>query len=148
MNRPFITLSISLWIVSTAGSLHAYKEAVRYNELSAELALRGIPLPDGSGVAVTQVEADYQAVGNFLPNNQDNQFAGKTITDKTGGGSNSGHATEVGRRLYGNTQSISPGIQTVDAYSANSFINSTWRTGEPPVEQNPLQNHSLSLIHI
>lgn len=142
MNRPFITLSISLWIVSTAGSLHAYKEAVRYNELSAELALRGIPLPDGSGVAVTQVEADYQAVGNFLPNNQDNQFAGKTITDKTGGGSNSGHATEVGRRLYGNTQSISPGIQTVDAYSANSFINSTWRTGEPPVEQNPLQNHS------
>ncbi|MGB0344892.1 MAG: hypothetical protein ACPGGJ_05790, partial [Coraliomargarita sp.] len=123
MNRPFIALSIGLWIFPAAKPLHAYKEAVRYNELSAELALRGISLPDGSGVAVTQVEA-YQGTGNYLPNSQDSQFSGKTITDKTGGGSNSGHATEVGRRLYGNTQSISPGIQTVDAYSADSFVNS------------------------
>ena len=135
--------TIGFCILFFSHSLHAYKEAIRYNELSTELSLRGIALPDGSGVSVTQVEAEETSgAGNFLPNSQNGQFSGKTITDQSGGGSSSGHATNVGRELYGNSQSISPGIQTVDAYSANSFINSAWRTGVPPTETNPLQNHS------
>ena len=138
-----ITFNLCIWILFSSNPLNAYKEAIRYNELKAELALRGITLPNGSGVAVTQVEAEMNSgVGNYLPNSQDSQFSGKIIIDQSGGGSSSSHATNVGRLLYGNTQSISPGIQTIDAYSADSFINSAWRTGNPPIEPNPLQNHS------
>ena len=143
MKVPRITFNLSIWILLSSNPLNAYLEAIRYNELKAELALRGITLPDGSGVAVTQVEAEMNSgVGNYLPNSQDSQFSGKIIIDQSGGGSSSGHATTVGRLLYGNTESISPGIQTIDAYSADSFVNSAWRTGNPPIEPNPLQNHS------
>ena len=143
MKVPRITFNLSIWILLSSNPLNAYLEAIRYNELKAELALRGITLPDGSGVAVTQVEAEMNSgVGNYLPNSQDSQFSGKIIIDQSGGGSSSGHATTVGRLLYGNTESISPGIQTIDAYSTDSFVNSAWRTGNPPIEPNPLQNHS------
>ncbi|MGC6505323.1 MAG: hypothetical protein ACON39_01950 [Coraliomargaritaceae bacterium] len=118
-----------------------FKETIRYNELSDELTLRGITVPDGSGVDVTQVEA-YEGTGNYLPNDQDDEFTGKTIVDQTGGGSTSNHANNVGKLLYGNSKSISPGVQTIDVYSANDYLNSPWRTGTPPVESNPLQNHS------
>ena len=127
----------------SAGLLYAdYKESIRYHELSDELTLRGLPLPDGSGVSVTQVEADYISSGNYLPDSGHSDFSGKIISDQSGGGSPSDHATWVGRLLYGNSNSISPGITAVDAYSANDFLNGSWRTGVPPIEQNPLQNHS------
>lgn len=135
--------TISFCILFFSHSLHAYKEAIRYNELSTELSLRGIALPDGSGVSVTQVESQFQGNRKYLPNSQDSQFTGKTIIDRTGGGFVSSHATDVGRLLYGNTQSMSPGIQQIDAYyELDGFTNHSWRTGEPPEETNPLQNHS------
>ena len=118
---------------------------VRFTELEAELDLRSTALPTGSGVSVTQVEFPFTGSGqtDFMPNLNDGQFAGKTITDRSGGGTSSSHGTTVGRNLYGTSNSIAPGISTVDVYEAEDWLdNQGWETGDPFVETNPLQNHS------
>ena len=132
--------SVSFTLLITA-AFADYKDTIRHTELLTQLNLRGISVPTGTGVSVTQVEAP-EATNAYMPNTADSQFAGKTITDQTGGGANSGHATTVGKNLYGNTTSIAPSITSIDVYNANDWINSGWYTGTPPTENNPLQNHS------
>jgi hypothetical protein len=136
----FIVASVSFTFLITA-AFAGYKDSIRHTELVTQLSLRGISVPTGSGVSVTQVEAP-EATNAYMPNAADSQFAGKTITDQTGGGANSGHATTVGKNLYGNTTSIAPSITSIDVYYADDWINSGWYTGTPPTENNPLQNHS------
>lgn len=117
---------------------------VGYTELSAGL---GNAMPDGSGVKVTQVEAPLIGTTNaYMPDTVNAQFAGKTITDKTGGGVTSWHATTVGTYFYGSTTSLSPGITTIDVYEANNFLGSgllrSGTTSSPIVETSDIQNHS------
>ena len=135
-----ISVSSLLLISTTFG---AYKDDVRYTELANELNLRGVTsIPTGAGVGVTQVEAGFNVVESYVPSSA-SEFSGKTITDQTGGGTTSSHATWVGQNLYGTVTSIAPGIDTVHVYSANDWINNRgWLNGEPDVETNPLQNHS------
>ena len=129
----------------------SYKDEVLYNQLANELSLRGISVPTGAGVAITQVEAREDTNGNgilesyegYTPNPSSSEFSGKTITDASNLGQDpSNHGTWVGRNLYGNTSSISPGITTVSVYEVNNFLNSGWYSGTPSIESNPLQNHS------
>ncbi len=129
----------------------SYKDEVLYNQLANELSLRGISVPTGAGVAVTQVEAREDTNRNgilesyegYTPNPTNSEFSGKTITDVSNLGQDpSSHGTWVGRNLYGNTSSISPGITNVSVYETNNFLNSGWYSGTPSIESNPLQNHS------
>ena len=124
---------------------------MNYTQLANELSLRGISVPSGSGVAVTQVEAREDTSQNgileshegYAPNPTNSEFGGKTITDASNLGQDpSNHGTWVGRNLYGNTSSISPGITAISVYEANQFMNSGWYSGTPSIESNPLQNHS------
>ncbi|WPJ97589.1 hypothetical protein SH580_07685 [Coraliomargarita algicola] len=133
-------ISIS-FIYGTQLSFAAYKESVRHTELANELSLRGVNIPTGAGVSVTQVEAP-EATDEYVPNTTNSEFANVTIVDETGTGLTSSHATQVGLNLYGSSTSISPGISNVSVYSANDFINSGWFSGTPTTENNPLQNHS------
>ena len=129
----------------------SYKDEVHYTQLINELSLRGVSVPTGAGVSVTQVESREDTNGSgqldsyegYIPNPSNSEFSGKTITDASNLGQDpSNHGTWVGRNLYGNTSSISPGITAVSVYEANNFINSGWYSGTPPTESNPLQNHS------
>ena len=129
----------------------AYKDDVGYTELANELNLRGISVPTGAGVGVTQVEAREDTNQNstlesnegYRPNPSNSEFSGKTITDASNLGQDpSNHGTWVGRNLYGNTSSLSPGITAISVYEANNFLNSGWYAGTPPTESKPLQNHS------
>ena len=114
--RPYITaICIILFLILNLSA--AYKDEVNYTQLANELSLRGIPVPTGSGVAVTQVEAREDTSQNgivesyegYTPNPSSSEFNGKTITDASNLGQNpSNHGTWVGRNLYGNTSSISP----------------------------------------
>ena len=84
------------------------------------VSLLGAATPDGTGVAVMQVEAGT----NFAPDLSNAQFAGKTITDFSAGPSPSisSHATGVGTRFYGNTLSLTPAVDDIGIYSVNAFI--------------------------
>ncbi len=130
------------FILFTQSSFANYKDTIHHTELVNELNLRGISVPTGSGVSVTQVEA-LEATNAYMPNTADSQFTGKTITDVASGGITSGHATNVGKNLYGNTSSMAPSIADIDVYEANDWLNNQgWQSGDPFVETNPLQNHS------
>ncbi len=131
-----------LWLVPTISAAQAYKSAIRHDELVAELTEQGTTIPTGSGVGITQVEAGSGTTTAVLPDSSNAEFSGKTITDQSGGSTNSYHATIVGKNLYGNTTSVSPGITQIDVYEANNWFTSGWYSGTPPVELNPIQNHS------
>ncbi len=147
--RYIIAICIILFPILNLSA--SYKDEVLYNQLANELSLRGISLPTGAGVGVTQVEAREDTNGNgilesyegYTPNPSSSEFSGKTLTDVSNLGQNpSDHGTWVGRNLYGNASSISPGITNVSVYETNNFLNSGWYSGTPSIESNPLQNHS------
>lgn len=124
---------------------YSYQATVKHTKLVTELNLRGLTVPIGSGVSITQVEAPFSGSGatDFMPNVANSQFTSKTLSDRTGGGTSSSHATTVGQNLYGNTTSMAPGITDIDVYEAGDWLNNKgWATGDPFVETNPLQNHS------
>lgn len=107
-------------------ALADYKDDIGYTRLLDE---QGTITPNGSGVPVTQAEALSGDPSNYMPNVDDVQFTGKTITDKSNTNpvdSYSGHANAVGRLFYGSTSSIAPAIDTVNAYDANGWL----RTGQ------------------
>ena len=142
VNRFALCMSWMLCIQTT----YAYKTEVRHAELVNELTLRSLPIPTGIDVAITQVESPNSNEQNgvdFMPSLNDSQFTGKTITDQTGSGTTSPHATTVARNLYGLSTSMAPGINFVDVYQANDWLNNQgWQSGDPSVEKNLLQNHS------
>ena len=94
-----IILAFHLIIFSTI-SMAAYKDDIGYTKLATEL---GVNIPDGSGILVTQAEADTDGIAgapyNYFPDTADSQFLGKTIIDVTNlSNQPSGHATGVGKR--------------------------------------------------
>lgn len=105
-----------------------------YNQLAAEL---GGALPTGDGVPVMIVEANTDAnllpsglpvdgAYDFTPDLGNGQFVGKTFTvhipPGTIGAESSTHATAVGFRYFGNTQSMAPGITDIESFEANHWL--------------------------
>ncbi len=135
-------LGLAVIVLALAAAVRAdWKADIGYTALQARL---GAATPDGSGIAVSHIEALYD--GNYLPDPADAEFAGKTFTAKSGSGSPSVHATIVGRNYYGLTSSIAPGITTIDAYEANNWIGTGFLRLEtlnvPRTETRRVQNHS------
>ena len=85
--RYIIAICIILFPILNLSA--SYKDEVHYNQLANELSLRGISVPTGAGVAITQVEAREDTNGNgilesyegYTPNPSSSEFSGKTITD-------------------------------------------------------------------
>ncbi|MGD2056430.1 MAG: hypothetical protein PVJ15_06445 [Gammaproteobacteria bacterium] len=136
---------LALW----AASAHsAYQDDIGYTQLLAET---GGTLPDGSGVAVTQVEADTDSepsIYSYLPDPDNSQFTGKDIVDRTGlaAGNYSGHATGVAKRFFGNSSSVAPGISVIDAYLADTWLFDDFLKGtnsfKPDYTSDRVANHS------
>jgi hypothetical protein len=105
--------------VATASG-QTYLDDIGYSRLMAE---QGAGTPNGAGVPVTQIEAALTMNGDdYFPDITDPQFSGKTITPQTTPYSVSSHATEVGYYFYGDTDSMTPGITSVNAYQADGWL--------------------------
>jgi hypothetical protein len=124
-----------------------YKDYIGYSLLQSEL---GGATPDGSGVRVVQAEASVRnAAGDWawMPNVADVQFSGKVINNMSSAPPDtySSHATSVGRLFYG-SNSIAPGIGTIDSYSASSWMRSDFlnagNTNQPLSSPARVANHS------
>lgn len=111
------TLLLTAALLGLAGPAagQSYFDAVGFTALQARL---GAATPTGAGVAVCQIEAQT-AANAYLPNAA--SFPGQTITDRSGGGVTSGHATGVGLLFYGG-QSMAPGITAVNAYKVTGDL--------------------------
>jgi len=109
---PILLGVLCLLAVETTAQAADFKDDIGYVRLKTEL---GSQLPDGAGIAATQVEA--KSGSYWMPNPADGQFSGKTITPKSGTPAGySGHATTVGQLFYGNTSSQAPAVSVIDAW--------------------------------
>jgi hypothetical protein len=127
---PTIIILLSFSCVKTS-AIAAYKDDIGYITLQSEL---GINIPTGAGVKVTQVEAE----GKPDPNNA--QFIGKIFTDNYLGVS--GHATTVGQYFYGNSSSISPGVNNIECWAGATAWLNNYSYGDPLVSSSRVANHS------
>jgi len=125
-NHPGFCYSFAgILLLFSGASFGGYKDDIGYTQMAAEL---GLGLPDGSGVNVTQVEADStnddpDVIVTYSPDPGDSQFFGKSITDVTATSTAySTHAASVGRTFYGNTSSIAPGITDIESYNAIDWL--------------------------
>jgi len=114
---------------------------IGYTQLAAEL---GAALPTGAGVGVAQIEAPSN--GNYAPDISKTEFAGKSFRFRSGPSGISGHADRMARQIYGNTQSIAPGVTGIDLWDANDWLGSGFLhtgTSQPPdVETRQVENDS------
>ena len=109
----------------------SYKDDVGFTDLQNEL---GTSIPDGTGVAVAQVEAEVSAtdedtgetVYTWILNDAHSGFTGKNITFISSSDTTvtSSHATSVGRYFHGNSRSMAPAIADIDAYEVNDWLGS------------------------
>lgn len=118
-------LLLTVGLAGTAGAQISadYRRDIGHTALAAEL---GPLLPAGRGVPVAQVEAPVEINGQktWFPDPTVAEFAGKTITNDSNApaGLYSGHATGVGRAIYGTTGSVAPAISSIAAFGAEDWI--------------------------
>ena len=142
-------LSVLLVLLGSPHALgQAYKAAVGYNKLQAEV---GASLANGAGVVVAMAEANVGPGGTntYYLNTADSQFTGKTFTDisNLSPRNTSGHATTVAQLFFGNTSSMSGGVNNVQVYDAENFVITQQRLGNAGVNPNAtggfsVMNHS------
>lgn len=138
-----IIITSSLFFSFTA---FAFKDDIRHTELANE---QGSNLPTGNNIPVTHVEA--LSNGFYMPDANNAEFSGKTITpeSQTGSAGVSSHATGVGKNFYGNSTSIAPDITNISAYNvdywlASDFLMCCFATypWQPFVDPSRVANHS------
>lgn len=119
MKHKIIRLSVIIAsLIFASVTCAGVMDDIGYARLAAEL---GSALPDGSGNLLTQTEAPVE--GHWMPDSEDPEFTGKTLTDRTGAAAGvSAHATGVGKYLYGNSLSQCPGAVQIDNYEAGDWI--------------------------
>lgn len=115
----------SLAIILTVAA-PALADEIGYEELAARL---GSAVPTGAGVPIVQVEANESAGLSYRPNGSEPDFAGKSFTLMSGASANSGHATFVGKNLYGQ-YGIAKGITQISCFDANNWLSSYLRLGQ------------------
>jgi len=100
----------------------AQSDPVGYQALLNSFRAAGLPAP-GTGVVVEQVEASLSTTNlyYYMPDVTLSSFSGVTITDETGGGLVSSHASTVGGIIYG-TSGYANGISQVDVYEADYWL--------------------------
>ncbi|BBO68376.1 hypothetical protein DSCA_23060 [Desulfosarcina alkanivorans] len=146
----FIVLAatVLLWLAAPLQAA-SYRDDIGYTGLEDE---RGTDIPDGTGVGITQVEAEVPVVvdeetgetaGTWTPDRENDEFAGKTISFKSSSDTTaaSGHATSVGRQFYGNSSSMAPAIVDIDAYETNDWLTSGFLACGLSLYGNPVQPH-------
>jgi len=135
-----------LWSILLASTMAApatasFFDDVGYTQLVSEL---GPALPTGKGVGVTQVEAS--SAGSYAPNVDGSEFVGKTFHFISGDSKTSQHANGVARQIYGDTQSMAPGVTQIDLWNAAHWLQSgflkTAAVAPPATERRQVQNHS------
>ncbi len=151
ISRSIITLLL------LAYGTHAnadYKDDIGYTRLATEL---GSAMPDADIVIITQAEAATSFVDHdnnsstddrpvYLADPNNSALSNDTIVDMSNleSGNFSGHATGVGRILYGNN-SIASGSNTIQAYWASKWLASdflNYGSMKPLSSPSRVANHS------
>ena len=155
VRKALLTIPFLNLLLFGSPSFADYKEDIGYTALQDEL---GASIPDGDGIpSVTQAEAatlldhdgddQTEAIRVWMPDPENSQFSGKTIYDRSGSPAfYSGHATGVGSLFYGNSGSIAPGLNTIESYLADHWLDEGFLKGggilKPLFTASRVANHS------
>jgi hypothetical protein len=158
LHRPILYIVfLTVFILSfvNPAAFAGYKDDIGYTALRDEF---GSSVPQGGNISqVTQAEGsvlldhdgDDQTgkIKVWAPNPAHRQFSGKTINDVSASPEfYSGHATSVGVRFYGNTQSIAPGIKSIETFLAGHWLGPGYLMGarllKPLISKSRIANHS------
>lgn len=101
-----------------------YKDDIGYTALTNLYS--GVP----TGTLATVIQVEVPEGTNYAAYPGDSEFVGKSFTLGSGPSGNSGHATDVGRRFYGTSSSISPGITNIWNFEANHWIGAVLRVDD------------------
>ena len=119
------------------------KSEIGFNALVDAL---GGDLPDGSGVVVSQVEANQGSEnGPYMPDLANSEFDGKAIINGSNTNSDySTHARGMAYRFYGNDTSLAPGITDITVYEASDYLENILKVKghDPTAQAFKIQNHS------
>ncbi len=141
----FLSLLIIGWGIDQAGAAVPTAQEQASMGLTALKDRLGNATPTGAGITATQVEAPRTTETEYYVNASHPDFVGKSITDVTGGGTVSSHATNVGQNFYGK-YGVAPGVSTVDVYNANDWMDGgflkTQTAQAPNIETRDIENHS------
>jgi hypothetical protein len=132
-----------LWLFSVPSLFGAWPTDIGYDRLPG--AFPGAPQSVAAGVS--QIEAPLGPAEVYMPDTALSLFSGKTFTDKTGGGTVSWHATNVGVIFYGNGgYSTLPLAAEIDIYSASDWLGMGFlgngSSAAPLAESRSVENHS------
>ncbi len=128
---------------------------IGYTQLENTLSSIGIPLPLGTGVPISLVEAGGSGNRSYWPNTGNSEFIanndpldiavaftdGSDVPDKKV----SNHATSQARSFFGNVSSVAPAANVVTVYEAGYFLQDQLGAptgGTPEVLDFRVQNHS------
>lgn len=137
------TMTVLILVLLAGDSVHSADWTVYagWTLLTNEL---GTAMPDGTNIAVSQIEGEV-AANVYFPGTNAAAFAGKIFNDKTGTHiGESYHASTVGSNLYG-AAGAAPGIGYIDVYKNSDWLGDgfLWPAtgGDPLTETNCIQNH-------
>ncbi len=142
-NKRFFLITLFGFFLFIIAARADYKDDIDQTRLASEL---GAALPSGTNISVSHIEASL-AGGEYMPETNDVEFAGKAFTAMSGSPTNaSEHASIVGRIFYGRYTSVAPDINVICNYSATDWLGTgflrTEDSAEPKIETNRVQNHS------
>ncbi len=129
-----MTMAVALLMAMGGGDYPTYFDWCDWEILVERIGIDSIPT--GDGVIVAQVEGS-SSEGNYMPNEDDSEFEDNYFWERSGGSSGSSHATTVGKKFYGDTQSMAPDIWMVNCWNATNwlqggFLNSHLGSNTPP----------------
>ncbi|MFT7512745.1 MAG: hypothetical protein ACI9QL_001953 [Candidatus Omnitrophota bacterium] len=137
-------ISVLVGLCAATGSRADFRDDIGLTRLLIELAANA---PSGSDIKISQVEAF--SLGSYYPDGSSPDFAGQVFIDQSNlSTAPSGHASNVGRVLYGGSLGVAPGIRDVDSYEATDWYSRILMRsdngflGAPLVESAAIQNHS------
>jgi len=141
-----VFFAIPLLLVAATTASAGYLDDIGYTALVSQLQEAGTALPDGTGVAVTQVEASTSTTSFvYLPTGS--SYTGLTITDKSPSysGTTSWHANMVGEKIYGDS-AMGSGISQVGVYYVGDWLGTGFlnygTSSAPKTETAAVVNHS------
>ncbi len=116
-SHKIFTLLLTATLVSSPLLRADFKSDIDFNKLRDQY---GASLPTGEGVRLAQIE--YLRGGSWSPS-ATGELSGKTITYNCPVNvGTSGHANEVAAFLLGSNTSITPGVTSLDAFEATSYL--------------------------
>jgi hypothetical protein len=113
------TIAATLMALGVTAMANAdYRDWCEWDELIERIGVEAVPT--GDGVICAQIEVE--SAGNYVADVDDPDFDDNFLWKRSGGSGTSSHATTIGKKFYGQSQSLAPDIWLVNCWEVNHWL--------------------------